>query len=613
MPLIYDEELRASPDGVAIAARSRANSGHAPPRKAASAGARLSFEDILIGAALHGGATDGPACRRAIDESTAERGSAVEALLDAGLVADESVFCRYLADALAMDLSDDSEMEAEAFGGDGSLHERLPAKLALRHRVLPGTEADGALRLFTFDPFNLDARQAVGHQLGRAIAWVVAPREALLRALRTGYGVGAATFEDILDGRENADADDALAQDVTVLGEDEEATVMSFVNQIFREAVEERATDIHVEPMERDLRIRYRVDGALQEVGVPPNVRMLQASLISRLKIMAHLDIAERRLPQDGRINLELDGKRIDVRVATIPSVNGESVSLRILGRENFNFEALGLDRPLEEKIRKLLELPNGIILVTGPTGCGKSTSLYTFLRVLNTKARRIVTIEDPVENKLDGVVQIAVKPEIELTFASGLRSILRGDPNVIMVGEMRDLETTEIAIRGALTGHLVFSTLHTNDAVGGISRLLDMGIEPFLIASSVRAFLAQRLVRTLCGECKRPVPDGGYPEGYLRSINFPTGGGATLYEAAGCRACRGTGYRGRMVIMEMCAVSHEMQELIAGRASTSELRALARREGMVALRDHGWSRVLDGKTTIAEVLAVTAGDSGTS
>ena len=375
----------------------------------------------------------------------------------------------------------------------------------------------------------------------------------------------------------------------------------------FSEAIRERATDIHIEPLENDVRIRYRVDGALHEVAVPQDVRLLQNSLVSRLKIMAHLDIAERRLPQDGRINLELNGQRVDVRIATIPSVNGESVSLRLLGRERLDLGGLGMGPALEARIRELLALPNGIILVTGPTGCGKSSTLYTFLRELNTKDRRIVTIEDPVENKLDGVVQIAVKPEIDLTFAAGLRSILRGDPNVIMVGEMRDLETTEIAIRGALTGHLVFSTLHTNDAVGGISRLLDMGIEPFLIASSVRAFLAQRLVRRLCPHCRQPAEEHQHHDGYLRTLGFPVTEKHHILTAVGCRECRGTGYRGRMAIVEVCTITNAMQDLIASRASVAALRAKAAEEGMIPMRESAWQKVIAGETTLEEVIAVTS------
>ena len=333
-------------------------------------------------------------------------------------------------------------------------------------------------------------------------------------------------------------------------------------------------------------------------------MRLLQNSLVSRLKIMAHLDIAERRLPQDGRINLELDGEPIDVRVATIPSVNGESVALRLLTRKKFDMAALGLDAATEATIRAQLAQPNGIILVTGPTGSGKSTTLYTFLKELNTKDRRIVTIEDPVENKLDGVVQIAVKPEIDLTFAAGLRSILRGDPNVIMVGEMRDQETVEIAIRGALTGHLVFSTLHTNDAVGGISRLLDMGIEPFMISSSVRAFQAQRLVRTLCPHCKVPT---SYEESYLTAIGFPMEWRDRMFKPVGCRSCRGTGFSGRLAIMEICCMTPGLQEKINTKATSMELKAQALKDGMVPMRYYGFRKASEGITTLEEVMTVTA------
>ena len=381
------------------------------------------------------------------------------------------------------------------------------------------------------------------------------------------------------------------------------------MNQIIKEALHEHATDIHVEPMENDLRIRFRIDGVLHETPVPPNIRILQASFISRLKIMANLNIAERRLPQDGRINLELDGRAIDVRVATIPSVTGESVSLRLLGQQMFDFDRLGLDTKSLAQIQQLLAMPNGIILLTGPTGCGKSTTLYTFLSTLNTKERRIVTIEDPVEYKLPGVIQIAVKPEINLTFAAALRSILRGDPNVIMVGEMRDFETAEIAIRAALTGHLVFSTLHTNDAIGGITRLIDMGVEPFLVTASVRAFIAQRLVRVLCPSCKHPAD---YSQEYLKQVGFPLEDAAKIMKPGKCEHCRNTGYQGRTAIFEICVATPRMQELIIQRKSASELRPAAIEEGMTPLRQFGWFKVAEGVTTIDEVMRVTTADGET-
>lgn len=544
---------------------------------------------------MNSGCADALRCESILAEAASKHSSLIDAVLDAGLVEEES-FAAQLASEAGLPFEAEPELDEST-----SLHRKFPAKLALRHRLLPILSEEGDLTLLTYDPFNLEARQAVGRDWPKTATWAVGTRYRILEGLRQGYGVGAEQFDELLEGRD-PNAEDDFEQEVTHLDEeDEEASVMNFVNQIFREALRERATDIHIEPLEKNLRIRYRIDGALQEVTVPPDIRALQASLISRLKIMAQLDIAERRLPQDGRINLELDGNPVDVRVATIPSVNGESVSLRLLTRQNFDMGMLGLDDETRKTIEGLLKQPNGIILVTGPTGSGKSTTLYTFLKQLNTKDTRIVTVEDPVENRLDGVIQIAMKPEIGLTFASGLRAILRGDPNIIMVGEMRDLETTEIAIRGALTGHLVFSTLHTNDSVSGITRLLDMGVEPFLIASSVRAFLAQRLVRRLCDECKQPAT---VEDSYLEEINFPLHLKGGIHEAGGCRACRDTGYRGRMAILEICVIEPGLAEQITSHAPYSQLKKTALANGMVTLRDYGWSKVAAGETTIEEVLS---------
>ena len=489
---------------------------------------------------------------------------------------------------------------------DEKLRRRFPARLALRHHVYPVRFEEHGLFVLTYDPFNLTARQVVGHDIAEPITWCVASRRNILAALRTGYGVGAATFDEILEGRDSDDAAFDLKEEVNIVDEDPEASVVSFVNQIMREALDERATDIHVEPLEHDLRIRYRIDGVLHEVPVPSKIKMLQASVLSRIKIMAHLDIAERRIPQDGRISLEMNGQPIDVRVATIPTVSGESISLRLLARNRFDFSLLGLTPEAEQKIRDLIAQPNGIILLTGPTGCGKSTSLYTFLSMLNTMERRIVTVEDPVEHKLPGVMQIAIKPEINLTFAVALRSILRGDPNVIMVGEMRDFETAEIAIRAALTGHLVFSTLHTNDAIGGITRLIDMGVQPFLVSSSVRAFLAQRLVRVLCPACSKPAQ---HSPAFLKQVGFPIAYADRIKQAVGCEHCRHTGYEGRAALFEICLVSPAIQDLISQGKSAEALRARALQEGMVPLRQDGWNRVIAGATTLEEVVRVTAAD----
>lgn len=539
--------------------------------------------------------------------------SVVSQLLDTGRL-DEETFLAQLATRAGLgyvanplpDSADAPEMKR-----------LLPPRVALKHRLLPlkiqeeGEEAGSRkLVVASYDPFDLIARQAVAREVDAPVRWEIAPRKRLLNAMRDFYGVGADTFEEILKGRSIDDADLEQRDEANIIdADDEEASVVKFVNTVIREALEQHATDIHVEPMEDKLRMRYRIDGRLREVPVPENIKALQQSVIARLKVMAKLDIAERRLPQDGRINLQIGGQFIDVRVATIPSVEGESVSLRLLGQEKFNLDRLRIESDLRSEIEALLKKPNGIILVTGPTGSGKSTTLYTFLSQLNTEHRRIVTIEDPVENKLPGVVQIAVRPEINLTFATGLRSILRGDPNVVMVGEMRDLETAEIAIRAALTGHLVFSTLHTNDAIGGITRLVDMGVEPFLVASSVRAFIAQRLVRVLCPECKEEEPDA---QAKLLELKYHGPLSTPVYRAreGGCEACRATGYKGRMSIYELVRLTPAMGELITHKASGQQLLQQALKDGYRPMREYGVRKILAGLTTIEEVISVTVAES---
>jgi general secretion pathway protein E len=561
----------------------------------------MALVEPLIEIAKANGCSDLDACRKIVRAGAEEQRSLIQSILESRLV-DEMGFLKGVSRWLEIPWWNEP-----ITGVLASLREKVPAKTALRYRVVPLREDEREIWIAFYDPFDLLARQALASSLKQRIMYAMSTRTQIVQALRQGYGVGAETFEAILEGRSGEEAGLDMKQETNVLDlDDSEASVVKFVNQILREALEQRATDIHVEPLQDDLQIRYRIDGVLHEVPVPPNIKVLQASVISRLKIMAHLDIAERRLPQDGRINLELDGQPIDVRVATIPSVAGESISLRLLGRERFTFDRLGLDTASQTRVRQLLAMPNGIVLLTGPTGCGKSTTLYTFLASLNTKERRIVTVEDPVEYKLPGVIQIAVKPEIDLTFANGLRSILRGDPNVIMVGEMRDRETAEIAIRGALTGHLVFSTLHTNDAIGGITRLVDMGIEPFLVANAVRAFIAQRLVRMLCSKCKRPVE---HYEAYLKQIGFPLEHASKTMAAGGCELCRHTGYEGRAAIFEFCLVSQRLQDLITQGRPPSAMRVAAVEEGMIPLRLYGWTKVIGGLTTVEEVVRVTASD----
>ena len=562
----------------------------------------MELVDALVRIARQSGFSDEGGCRTLVKEATQEQRSLISSILDSKLV-DETKFLKGVSGWLGVPWLDEP-----ITGVPGPLREKVPAKTALRYHTVPLGEDEKEIQIAFYDPFDLLARQTLASSLRQRIIYVMSTRTKIIQALRQGYGVGAETFEAILEGREGEGVDgNELRQETNVLDlDDSEASVVKFVNQILREALEQRATDIHVEPLEDDLQIRYRIDGVLHDVPVPPNIKLLQASVISRLKIMAHLDIAERRMPQDGRINLELEGQAIDVRVATIPSVVGESISLRLLGQERFTFDRLGLDEKAQVRIRALLALPNGIVLVTGPTGCGKSTTLYTFLSSLNTKERRIVTVEDPVEYKLSGVIQIAVKPEINLTFAAGLRSILRGDPNVIMVGEMRDKETSEVAIRAALTGHLVFSTLHTNDAVGGITRLVDMGVERFLVGNAVRAFIAQRLVRVLCPHCKKVAK---HPADYLKRIGFPAEHAFKVMTAVGCQHCRHTGFEGRAALFEICMVTPRLQELITQGAQEAVLRACAIEEGMVPLRHYGWAKVVAGETTLEEVVRVTAAD----
>ena len=565
--------------------------------------------ELLIAPARETGCTDLESLSEVIEQAEQRQRSPVDDILDSGVV-DEEPYMKNLAEALGMEWLDDiPEIESPL-----PLREACGPRVALKHRVLPvgfeGEEEAARLVIVTFDPLNIIARQAAVQAVEMPIIWKMASRRRIHDALRRLYGVGADTFEQILEGRD-MDYENLETQDeanVIDADDDEEASVVKFVNQIIRESLDQRATDIHVEPLADNLRIRYRIDGRLVDVAVPDNIKALQSAVIARLKIMSHLDIAERRLPQDGRINLSFEGREIDVRVATVPTVEGESVSLRLLNQQRFNIGMLSMEEDIESKIRRLLTLSNGILLVTGPTGSGKSTSLYSFLSEVNASETRIVTVEDPVENKLNGVMQIAVKSEIGLTFANALRSILRADPDIVMIGEIRDLETAEIAIRASLTGHLVFSTLHTNDSLGGISRLIDMGVEPFLLSAAVRAFLAQRLVRRLCSHCRRPVT---LSQTDRVKLEIPLDIPGTPYEKVGCDHCRNTGFEGRLAIFEICLLTTTMQDLIAHGAGASEIKAQAVKDGYLPMREYGWHKVMKGETTIEEVISVTSSDLG--
>lgn len=565
--------------------------------------------DLLISPARDSGCEDLDALADVVQAASEQQRSPVDDVLDSAKV-DEEPYLQALADKTGLEWV----ANIPEFENIEAIRSVCGPRVALAHQVLPmeieGEEGAESLVLLTYDPLNLIARQAATQQIDLPIIWKMASRRRIYDALRKLYGVGADTFEQILEGRD-LDYDNLESADeanVIDADEDEEASVVKFVNQIIREALQQRATDIHVEPLHDNLRIRYRIDGLLVDVTVPDNIKALQSSVIARLKIMAHLDIAERRLPQDGRINLQFEGDTIDVRVATVPTVEGESVSLRLLNQEKFTIERLQMEPFVEDKIKNLLKLSNGICLITGPTGSGKSTSLYSFLSEVNSPDTRIVTIEDPVENKLPGVMQIAVKSEIGLTFASGLRSILRADPNIVMIGEIRDLETAEIAIRASLTGHLVFSTLHTNDALGGISRLVDMGVEPFLVSASVRAFLAQRLVRRLCPKCKKPHELTALQR---EELEIPAHIQGQCYDAVGCDDCRGTGFAGRLAIYEVVLITDEMQDLIVRGEDSRTLLAQAEKDGYIPMREYGWHKCLAGETTLEEVISVTSAELG--
>ena len=534
-----------------------------------------------------------------------ETGKSVTELVVEDGFAREDDFLKALASAMAIPYVRAGDLTIEK-----TVLERLPTKAIFQYNVLPVAMENGALRVATNDPFKPGLMDALRMAAGVRVRLSLSTGADIDKAAKKLYGVGAETLDRMMqDGRiEVAPEEDLGKQDLSEL--DQEASVVKFVNQIIWEAYKDRATDIHLEPQEMDLRIRYRVDGVLHQTPVPPQLKRFQASIISRIKVMGNMDIAEKRLPQDGRISLRIHGEEIDVRVSTMPTVYGESVSLRLLMRSSgmLGMDRLGLEERDAQILLKLINKPHGILLVTGPTGSGKSTSLYAWLHTINSVDLRILTIEDPIEYEMAGVNQIHVKPEIGLTFAVGLRHILRQDPDVIMVGEIRDKETAEIAIRAALTGHLVFSTLHTNDSPGAVTRLTDMGIEPFLIASSVEGLVAQRLVRRLCPKCRTPWK---IDEAFLDSIGFPKDrlSEGTIYEAAGCEECRGTGFRGRTGIYEILVISDHIRPLIVARASSSTIKQEAVKRGMRTLREDGWTKALKGVTTLEEVLRVSEED----
>ncbi|MGI6304067.1 MAG: GspE/PulE family protein [Verrucomicrobiota bacterium] len=529
----------------------------------------------------------------------------IQVILESSLV-EPLPFLQKLAEILGLEFVNLSGQEIPV-----EVRTVLPTRILFQHQIIPLRDHHGVLVLATQDPFNIDMLDAVRLLCRKRIQLCLAQQEDILQCLRQYYGVGADTLDAMM--AENRIDLDALEEDLDKKDLDEvdqEASVMKFVNQIIWEAYQDRATDIHLEPMENDLRIRYRVDGVLHQTPVPPHLKRFQPAIIARIKVMSNMDIAEKRLPQDGRINVRIKGEEIDVRVSTVPTVYGESVSLRLLTRSSvlLGLDMLGLSPRDRRVIEHLIHLPHGIMLVTGPTGSGKSTSLYAYLSTINSIDKRIITVEDPIEYELAGINQIQVRPEIDLTFAVGLRHILRQDPDVIMIGEIRDGETADIAIRAALTGHLVFSTLHTNDSAGAMTRLLDMGIEPFLVASSIEGIIAQRLVRRICPACREPIE---LDKNLLKRSGFPEDeiDDAVLYHGTGCEKCRKLGFRGRSAIFEILLMTDEVRKLVIERKDASSIKNLALTQGMRTLRDDGWRKMKEGITTLEEVLRVSQED----
>ena len=488
---------------------------------------------------------------------------------------------------------------------DRQLLSLFPARILLKEELLPLKRANGTVEVATSRLFATQGLDALKTLTGLNLKPILASSEVIQREMKKRLGVGADTIGTLGEEKGFEVVDENLDDDNDLDGVEDEASIIRFVNQVLKDAIELRASDIHLEPFEDEFRIRYRIDGVLQDVPVPPQLKQFQPAIVSRVKILSHLNIAEKRLPQDGRIKIRIEDSEVDIRVSVIPMLHGEAVVMRLL-RQNSKLRTLldiGMDTRELECFRRVLQLPHGIVLVTGPTGSGKTSTLYTALNEINDSVRKIITIEDPVEYQLKGVNQIQVSEKAGLTFARGLRSILRHDPDVVLIGEIRDHETAQIAVQASLTGHLVFSTLHTNDAPGAVTRLVDMGVEPYLVASSLEAVLAQRLVRVLCKHCKEPDQS---PTALALKERIGIPANATIYRSVGCRECRNTGFYGRHAIFEWMDSDNEIRQLVLKSASTDQIRDAARKSGMKTLAEDGWRLVRMGLTTVEEVLSVT-------
>lgn len=527
-----------------------------------------------------------------------------KAVIEMGLLTEEQTL-RAFADELGM-----KYVELKDFEIDPELLSLFPTSTIYRHSLLPLRRENGRVEVATSDPFDLEALDELSSLSNLRLEPVLARHDDVVQYIKVKLGVGGDTINELVKQKTDED-DDYLAEASRADGElaemAQQASVIRLVNELLLEALQQQASDVHIEPGERGLKVRYRVDGMLRVQSVPPEINQFFAAIVTRLKIMSRLNIAEKRLPQDGRIELKVAGRDIDVRVSIIPMLHGEGVVLRILdkGRMVFNLSGMGMPDPIYHPFQQLISLPHGIVLVTGPTGSGKSTTLYSALNEIRSPHTKIITVEDPVEYQLDGISQIQVHSRIGLTFAAGLRSILRHDPDVILIGEIRDYETAEAAIQASLTGHLVFSTLHTNDAASSFTRLVDMGVEPYLVASTVEGVMAQRLVRRLCMHCResyRPDPDELPKDFPNRDIN-------ELFRPVGCRECGDTGYAGRIGAYELLINDDTIREMCGERVSSTRVRQYGIEHGMVTLRQCGWLHAMNGTTSIEDVLRITKGD----
>jgi general secretion pathway protein E/type IV pilus assembly protein PilB len=541
--------------------------------------------------------------------ASANGGGIIDSIVKNGFAKEEDAL-RAVADEFGLDFIDLREAEV-----DLSLLQTFPLKLIYRHALFPVKLENGQLFVATSNPLDLYPLDEAAAATGLAVVPLVAEKIELAKLVKKHLGVGSETVEGLLAARSDEETEIELLEKIEADGSEmselaQEASVVRLVNELLVEAIDTRASDVHMESQASGLVVRYRIDGILHTQAVPPEINRFQAAIISRLKIMAHLNIAEKRLPQDGRIKLRVHGREIDIRLSVIPMIHGESLVMRILdkGSMKFDLRSLGMGEATYKLFSELIRLPHGIILVTGPTGSGKTTTLYSSLLEIKSPENKIITTEDPVEYQLDGINQIQVHTKIGLTFAASLRSILRHDPDIVLVGEIRDAETAENAIQASLTGHTVFSTLHTNDAAGAFTRIVDMGIEPFLVASTVEGIMAQRLVRRLCPECKQAY----HPthEDVPRDFPWEKLDSKPLYRATGCRACRNLGYAGRFGIYELLATTEEVRQLAHDRSSSYEIKKAALRGGMMTLRDDAFRKAIEGTTSIDEVLRATKGDS---